>query len=205
MSENINHGNTELSGTDKKLIKNLIIISGPSGTGKDTIAHALTEKDNSLCISVSATTRPMRANEKEGKDYYFKTEKEFNDLINEDGFIEHACYDGHCYGTLKSDVCRRIDEGKQVILVIEVKGAAAVREKFPGVLSIFILPPDMNTLEKRLRKRATESEESIKKRLAAANDEIMRACEYDYKVVNADLDEAVETVYNIILNRRKEI
>lgn len=181
----------------------LIILSGPSGAGKDTIAGRLLELDDRFSLSVSATTRKPRGNEVDGEDYYFLSENDFERVIADDGFIEYAKYGGNYYGTLVSDVKKRTDSGKTVILVIEVNGAAKVRKKYPGVLSIFIMPPSREVLEHRLRKRQTESEEAIQKRIVEATNEINRKDEYDEAVVNDDLDTCVENVYNIIIKNRK--
>ena len=180
----------------------LVIVSGPSGAGKDTIVGGLLEIDDSFSLSVSATTRPPRLTEKNGENYYFLTVKEFEDKINQDGFIEYAKYGSNYYGTLKCDVEKRIQNGKTVILVIDVQGAAEIKKLYPGVLSLFIMPPSRDVLERRLRKRMTDSEADISKRMCIAKKEIAKSCEYDYTVVNDDLDKAVSQVYNII---KKEI
>ena len=180
----------------------LVIVSGPSGAGKDTIVGGLLEIDDSFSLSVSATTRPPRLTEKNGENYYFLTVKEFEDKIAQDGFIEYAKYGSNYYGTLKCDVEKRIQNGKTVILVIDVQGAAEVKKLYPGVLSLFIMPPSREILRCRLRKRMTDSEEDISKRMCIAEQEITKSCDYDYTVVNDDLDKAVSQVYNII---KKEI
>lgn len=180
----------------------LVIVSGPSGAGKDTIVGGLLEIDDSFSLSVSATTRPPRLTEKNGENYYFLTVKEFEDKINQDAFLEYAKYGSNYYGTLKCDVEKRVQNGKTVILVIDVQGAAEVKKLYPGVLSLFIMPPSREILRCRLRKRMTDSEEDISKRMCIAEQEITKSCDYDYTVVNDDLDKAVSQVYNII---KKEI
>lgn len=176
----------------------LVIISGPSGAGKDTIVNELLKMDDTFSISVSATSRPPRGKEQEGINYYFITEDEFVKRINEGEFVEYTKYGTKYYGTLKSDVASRIEKGKTVILVIEVEGAENVRRMYPGVLSIFIMPPSEEVLEKRLRCRQTDSEEDICRRMSIAKCEIEESKNYDYIVVNDALEEAVAKAYSII-------
>lgn len=176
----------------------LIVISGPSGSGKDTIVSRLIEKDDSFTTSVSATTRLPRACEKDGTDYYFISREEFLKKIENDEFIEYADYGSKYYGTLKSDVREKIKSGKTVILVIEITGALNIKKLYPDSLSVFIMPPSREALEERLRKRGTDSEEEIKTRLNIAKNEISESEKYDRVVVNDDLDRTVEEVYNII-------
>lgn len=178
----------------------LVIISGPSGAGKDTIAGRLVALDSSLSIAVSATARKPRPGEKEGVDYYFFSEDDFLDKVEKGDFIEYAKYGSNYYGTLKSDVQNRIENGKTVILVIEVQGAANVRKMYPDALSIFIMPPSEEVLEKRLRSRMTDSEEAISKRMEIAKGEMKRSGEYDYTVVNDELEKAVKDTYQLIKN-----
>ncbi len=182
---------------------NLVVISGPSGAGKDTIVSRLLEKDECFSLSVSATTRAPRGEEVDGENYYFLTVEQFEEKISNDGFVEFAKYGSNYYGTLKSDVQARIENGKTVILVIEVNGAANIKKMYPGSLSIFIMPPSESVLEKRLRDRQTESEEAILKRMDIAKTEISKSKDYDYIVVNDELDKAVEDAYEIIKNQRK--
>lgn len=176
----------------------LVVVSGPSGAGKDTIVGGLLEIDDRFSLSVSATTRPPRLTEKNGENYYFITEKEFEEKIAQQGFIEYAKYGSNYYGTLKCDVEKRINNGKTVILVIDVQGAAKVKQLYPDVLTVFIMPPSRDILECRLRRRMTDSEEDIAKRMCIAESEIKKRCDYDYTIVNDDLDKAVSEVYNII-------
>ncbi len=181
----------------------LVIVSGPSGTGKDTIVQEILKKDDVFSLSVSATSRAPRGEEKDGVEYYFFSEQEFIAKTENGEFIEFAQYGSNYYGTLKEDVIKRIDNGKTVILVIEVKGAENVRNMYPEALSIFILPPSEEELEKRLRARQTESEASILKRMSIAKTEIAKSSEYDYVVVNDDLQTAVDRVYKIICDNKK--
>ncbi len=178
----------------------LVIVSGPSGAGKDTIVNKLIERDERFSLSVSATTRPPRGNEKDGVNYYFLSEDEFLAGIRRDAFVEYAKYGSRYYGTLKLDVEKRIENGKTVILVIDVQGAESVKKIYPGVLSIFIMPPSEDVLENRLRCRMTDSEDEISKRMCIAKDEIGQSDCYDYIVVNDELEQAVDEAYHIIEN-----
>lgn len=180
----------------------LVIVSGPSGAGKDTIVKELLKKDESLSLSVSATSREPRGNEQHGVEYYFISAKEFIEKSESGEFIEFAQYGSNYYGTLKEDVQKRIDDDKIVILVIEVKGAENVKKMYPDALSIFILPPSEEVLEKRLRARQTEGEADIAKRMNIAKTEIAKSVEYDYSVVNDDLQTAVDEVYGIICDNK---
>lgn len=181
----------------------LVVVSGPAGVGKDTVVAKLLEIDNSFSLSVSATTRAPRGNEQNGVEYYFLSVEEFLEKVDNDGFIEHAQYGENHYGTLKSDVEKRLSDGKTVILVIEVKGAANIKKMYPDSLSIFIMPPSLEVLENRLRGRKTESEADIRKRLGIAAEEMKRSVDYDFIVVNDALEDAVNDAYNIIKNHNK--
>ena len=182
----------------KDYASHIVVLSAPSGTGKDTIAAKLIQCDSRLELSCSATTRKKRGSEQEGVDYYFMSPEEFDGIIKDGGFIEYAQYGRNKYGTLKSDVTRRIDAGKTVILVIDVQGGESIRRMYPGALTVFILPPSSEELERRLRARGTDSAEEISERIKIAETEMKRAQEYDYAVINDDLDTAVKEVYNII-------
>ena len=176
----------------------LVVVSGPSGAGKDTVVRGVLDKDSGISLAVSATTRSVRGTEQDGVDYYFLTEEEFLRKIENDEFIEHAQYGSNYYGTLKSDVQMRIADGKIVVLVIEVQGAENIRKMYPQSHSVFIMPPSVEVLENRLRNRKTETEEAIQKRLAIAKGEIAKSVDYDFVVINDDLSVAVDNLHNII-------
>lgn len=176
----------------------LVLFSGPSGVGKDTVLDIILSKDEKLQRSVSLTTREKRAGEIDGEDYYFITKEEFSQMIKDGQVLEYAQYGENIYGTPKAPVDKWLKEGKTVILKIEVKGAQKIRELYPEALSIFLLPPSMQILEDRIRRRATESESDIEKRLEIAKNEILRSADYDFVVVNDNLDEASDNVLSII-------
>ncbi len=170
----------------------LFIISGPSGVGKGTIVREiLKQKDGQVRLSISATTRAMREGDRDGVDYYFLSEEKFNDLIREDGFLEYARVHEKFYGTPKSPVEEYLQEGLDVFLEIDVQGSMKVREKAPEAVCIFILPPSIPVLRKRLEDRGTESAEQVNKRMSKAMGEIEYLDRYDYAVVNDALHQAV--------------
>ncbi len=176
----------------------LIVFSGPSGAGKDTILFDVLEKDKSLQKSVSLTTREKRNEEKEGVDYFFTSLKEFKDKLDNGEILEYAQYGQNFYGTPKAPVDKWLNEGKTVILKIEVQGAANIKELYPESVSIFLLPPSIKELEKRLRARDTDKEDDILRRMTIAEDEFRRSVNYDYIVINNKVDEAVNDVLSII-------
>lgn len=176
----------------------LFIISGASATGKDTIINAVIGAyPDEAVLSVSMTTRQPRRGEVDGVDYFFVNEETFEENIKNEKMLEYAKYGSKYYGTPLEPVENWLDSGKSVFLVIEVQGAALVREKCPEAVSVFVLPPSMQVLENRLRQRATEDEDAIKCRLEIAKSEIVRAKEYDYIIVNDKLDDAVGDIVTI--------
>ncbi|MDO4502546.1 MAG: guanylate kinase [Coriobacteriia bacterium] len=177
---------------------NLFVISGPSGAGKGTLVARLLEMVPDTWVSISCTTRSPREGEKEGVHYYFKTRDEFMALADQGGLLEWAEYSGNCYGTPRQVVEERMAEGMQVILEIDVQGGFQIREKIPAAHLVFIEPPSMEVLEQRLRGRGTETEEAISRRLDAARVELSRKMEYDYVLVNDDLDEAAQKLADYV-------
>ena len=180
----------------------LIVVSAPSGCGKDTVLAELFKINEGVAYSVSATSRAMREGESDGVSYHFCTKEQFEKMIENNEVIEYTNYCGNYYGTLKATVNDLMEKGKDVILKIEVEGAMNVKKMYPDSVLIFILPPSMKELERRLRKRGTETEEVIAQRLSQARNELSCASKYDYFVVNGELSKAVEDLNTIILAQR---
>lgn len=176
----------------------LIILSGPSGSGKGTIVRQLLEQRDDTVLSVSVTTRAPRTGEREGVHYYFKTKQEFERLIENGELLEYAEYNGDYYGTPVRPVEKCVREGKNVILEIEVQGAEKVMDKREDIVSIFITAPSLTELERRLRRRGSETDASIEQRLKIARWELTRAFRYDYVVLNDEVPLAVERIQAII-------
>lgn len=176
----------------------LILFSGPSGVGKDTVLDVVLNKNKDLQKSISLTTRNIRENERNGKDYYFISVPEFERMIADGEVLEYAQYGSNLYGTPKGPVDKWLSEGKNVILKIEVQGAENIKKLYPDSVGIFLLPPSMNVLENRLRSRGTEDEEDVKKRLEIAQNEMRKSKSYDYFVINEDIDSASDDVLTII-------
>ena len=170
----------------------LIVVSGFSGAGKGTIMKALLERYDNYALSISATTRNPRPGEEEGKAYFFKTTEEFEKMIAKDDLIEYAMYVGNYYGTPKAYVEEQLCAGKDVILEIEIQGALKVKEKFPNTLLLFVTPPSAEELRKRLEGRGTETQEVIDGRMKRAIEEAEYMDQYDYLVVNDELDVCVD-------------
>lgn len=175
------------------------IVSGPSGVGKSTVLRALFQGRDDLYFSVSATTRPPREGEVDGKDYHFITADRFRSMIEEDAFLEYAEYVSNFYGTPKKYVDEAMDAGKDAILDIEIQGAAQVSAKRPDTVRIFIAPPSWEELERRLTARGTDTPEKIQKRLLRAKVELDSASSYDYFVINDTVEQAVEELRAILL------
>lgn len=183
----------------------LVVYAGASGVGKGTIMKKLLAEDPNIRLSVSATTRAPREGEVDGREYYFITRKEFEDMIANDGFLEHAEYVGNCYGTPKEPVYRMLDEGLDVFLEIELKGFLQIKKSCPDCLSIFIVPPSFEELQARLEGRGTETPEVIAARLKTAREELEHHHLFDYVVVNDDVDRAAKEVLSIVLDRKKQM
>ena len=180
----------------------LTVVSGFSGSGKGTIMKALLKKYDNYALSISATTRSPREGERNGREYFFKTKEEFQRLIEEDQLIEYAQYVENYYGTPREYVERCLDEGKDVILEIEVQGARKIKAKIPEAVLIFVTPPSAKELRERLVGRGTESMEVIESRLNRANEEAVVMLDYDYLLVNDDLEQCVEDMHGIIQAER---
>ena len=185
----------------------LIVISGPSGAGKTSVIDALLQSDSTLTCSVSATTRPPRPNETNGVNYHFLSSSEFETRLNKGEFVEWNRYGDYCYGTLKSEIESPLAEGKDLVFEIDVKGAMALRSWSPNIISIFILPPSFAMLERRLRRRQTESDQELQQRLTIARSEIGWIKDYDYCVINPDdkIDQTVQQIRHIISAERCRI
>ena len=181
----------------------LAILIGPSGSGKGTLIHQLLQDDQETFLSVSATTRAPRPGETDKVNYYFITKEEFEQMIADNALLEYACYCENYYGTPKAPVFERLDRGEHVLLEIEMQGAKQVKAQYPDAVSIFIMPPSMEELRRRLTGRGTETAEVIEKRLAAAVGEMEYAKECDRVVVNDDVVRAAREIAEILDNCTK--
>ena len=182
----------------------LIVYAGASGVGKGTIMKQLLSADDNFRLSVSATTRLPRPGETNGVEYHFVSKEDFEQMIENDGLFEYAIYCDNYYGTPKKAVFDMIENGIDVFLEIEIKGFLQIKEKYPECVTIFVLPPSLEELERRLVGRGTETRDVIDKRLAAAREELTYADRFDYTVINDDVEKAKNEILNIIYNIKKE-
>ena len=180
----------------------LFVLSSPSGAGKSTIARMLMATDDGLALSISATTRPIRPGEVDGKDYYFVSDEKFDEMVAQGDFLEWAHVFGHRYGTLKSEVLKVIEGGRDVLLDIDWQGTQQLKQVDPDIVRVFILPPSMTELERRLRARGTDSDEVIRRRMDRAAAEISHWAEYDYVLINNNAEKCRELVHNILKAER---
>lgn len=183
----------------------LIVVSGFSGAGKGTLMKELLQNYDNYALSISATTRKPREGETDGKEYFFKTVEEFEKMIAQDELIEYAKYVNNYYGTPRAYVEEQLEQGKDVILEIEIQGALKVKEKFPETLLLFVTPPDVDTLKNRLVGRGTETMEVIESRMSRAAEEADGMDAYDYLVINDNLAACVEEMHNIIQGEHRRV
>lgn len=185
----------------------VFVITGPSGVGKGSLITVLRKKVPELELSTSATTRAPRQGERDGVEYHFLSPEQFDEKINAGEFLEHAAYSGHQYGTLKSEVDGRIENGHPVVLEIEVQGAEQIRESMPEAVQLFIMPPppELETLLSRLAGRGTDSEEAISGRMAVAEEELEARHHFHHRVVNDDLERAAEELESIVRGKLSEL
>lgn len=182
----------------------VLVISSPSGAGKTTICKKILEEVNGINLSVSVTTRKKRKDEVEGVDYFFKNDEEFLLMIKNDEFIENAKVFGNYYGTLKEEVLKKIKNGVDVLVDIDWQGTRQIQKHIPeDIVKIFILPPSIKELECRLRNRASENEEDFLKRMLEARKEISHFDEYDFIIINENINEAVSSVKSILYSERQ--
>lgn len=182
----------------------LIVVSGPSGAGKGTLIGRVLPELKNVYLSISATTRPRRQDEQHGREYYYLSDEEFEDRVRQGDFIEHVEFGFNRYGTLKSEVQRSLDAGRNILLEVELEGARSVRRQIPGAVLIFIAPPSFEELRRRLTDRNTEAENEIAARLERAREELASREEFDYIVVNESVEPAAAELLRIIKDSLKE-
>ncbi len=180
----------------------VFVITGPSGVGKGTLIRGLLERVPELELSISATTRPPRPGEQDGRDYHFLTEEEFARRVSRGDFVEHAAYSGHRYGTLRSELEQRLRAGRPVVLEIEVQGARQVREAMPEAVAVFIAPPTREALRARLTQRGTDTPAEVVQRLRTAEGELKARPEFAHVIVNDRLEDAIEGIQRIVSRAR---
>lgn len=182
----------------------LLVVSGPSGIGKDTVVQNLIDTYDNIELSVSVTTRKPRDYEVNAEHYYFTTEMEFMRRVKAGEFVEYTCYAGNYYGTLKSEVEKRMDNDITCVLVIEVNGSEKVKEVYPECTTVFVQAPNMTEHERRLRRRGCESEQDMAERMRIAVQEMKLADEYDYRVMNDDAQRCADELHDILIERQTE-
>lgn len=181
----------------------MFVLSSPSGAGKTSICKSLLKLDKNISLSISVTTRPIRQEEEEGQDYFFVNNETFDNMLKEGSFIEHASVFGHNYGTLKKLVKEKLYNGEDLLFDIDWQGAQQLRSRMrEDVVSVFILPPNKEELENRLKKRGQDTDEVMTERMASASEEITHWAEYDYVLVNKNLEDSVRNVHNILKAER---
>ena len=181
----------------------MFVLSSPSGAGKTSICKSLLKLDKNISLSISVTTRPIRPEEEEGQDYFFVNNETFDNMLKKGSFIEHASVFGHNYGTLKKLVKEKLYNGEDLLFDIDWQGAQQLRSRMrEDVVSVFILPPNKEELENRLKKRGQDTDEVMTERMASASEEITHWAEYDYVLVNKNLEDSVRNVHNILKAER---
>jgi guanylate kinase len=181
-------------------VAKIFVITGPSGVGKGTLIRGLLDRVPELELSVSATTRPPRPGERDGVDYHYLSDAEFNERVAAGDFVEHASYSGNRYGTLRSELERRLRAGIPVVLEIEVQGARQVREAMPDAVAVFIAPPSREALRSRLIGRGTDTREQIERRLRTADEELAAQPEFAHVVINDRLEDSIDELERIVTN-----
>jgi guanylate kinase len=176
----------------------LVVVSGPSGVGKGTLIARVLDRIPDLVVATSATTRTRRAGETDGVEYHFLTDEQFDRAVGADEFLEHVTYAGNRYGTLRSEVERRLSNGQSVVLEIEVVGAREIKRQVPGAVTVFVAPPSMEELERRLAGRDTDSPEVIRDRLRIANGEMNAQSMFDHVIVNGNVEDAAAELEALI-------